>query len=561
MCRENYLVDRSDISDKKDILEYDVIIVGAGPAGLAAAIRCKQINPQFSVVIIEKSADIGGHILSGAIIDPIGIDSLLPGWREEKGHPFQTIVKKDIYLFLNSYKSIRLPHFCIPSCMKNHGNYVVSLGRVCRWLKNKAEALGIEIYCGFSVKGIHYGKSGEAIGVFTSEKGRNCDGTIGRNYIPSILLLSKYMLIGEGACGSLSQELIKRYSLTEGRQPQKFGLGVKELWKIKPQHHTQGLVLHSFGWPLDKRTSGGGFIYHLDKDLISIGFVLHLDYKNPWISAYEELQRFKTHPDIRPIFEGGERLEYGARVISEGGWQSVPKLSFPGGSLIGCSAGFVNLIRLKGSHNAILSGILAAEKIMERLSQGYKHDDPLEIENSWRQTKIGRDLWIVRNIKPLLSRFGVFMGLSLGLIDVWIQKNLGFSILGTLKHQRIDADSLEHAALHNKIKYPKPDGKLTFDINSSLFLAKVSYAKEQPTHLLVKDKALQENSELDVYAGPSMRYCPAGVYEWNEYNGEKNYVIHAQNCIHCKACVIKDPNQNIEWNVPQGEDGPYYLDM
>ncbi|OMH86661.1 electron transfer flavoprotein-ubiquinone oxidoreductase [Candidatus Liberibacter asiaticus] len=550
-----------DILHNKDVFEYDVVIIGAGPAGLAAAIRCIQINPHLSVVILEKSAEVGAHILSGAIIDPIGIDSLLPRWREDKGHPFHTVVKRDLYWFLNAQRSIQIPHFCLPDFMDNKEHYIVSLGQVCRWLKNKAEALGVEIYCGFTATEIYYGKKGEALGILTGEKGKNYDGTQGKHYIAPMLLLSKYMLVGEGACGSLTRQLIERYSLMDGRQPQKFGLGIKELWKIKPQYHRRGLALHSIGWPLDMNTSGGGFVYHFDDNLVSIGFVLHLDYRNPWISAYEELQRFKTHPDIRIIFTEGERLEYGARVISEGGWQSVPKLSFPGGSLIGCAAGFVNLLRIKGSHNAIISGMLAAEKIVERLSNGKKHDDPIEIEDSWRQTQIGKDLWIIRNIKPLLSRFGVFIGLSLGLMDIWIQKILGFSFLGTLKHHKMDSCSLEAASQHKKIDYPKPDGKLTFDIMSSLFLAKVKYVKEQPMHLLIKDKDLQKKSELRIYSGPSMRYCPAGVYEWHQNNDENNYIIHAQNCIHCKACVIKDPNQNIEWNPPQGGDGPHYVDM
>ncbi|AHA28140.1 electron transfer flavoprotein-ubiquinone oxidoreductase [Candidatus Liberibacter americanus] len=544
-----------------DVLEYDVVVVGAGPAGLAAAIRCKQINPKLSVVIIEKSAEVGDHILSGAIIDPIGIDRLLPRWREEKDHPFLTLVEQDIYCFLNSKKSINLPGFFVPNFMDNKNNYIVSLGQVCRWLKVKAEAIGVEIYCGITAAEICYGKNGEAIGIFTGEKGRNYSGTLGKNYIAPTLLLSKYMLIGEGACGSITQKLIERYSLSEGCQPQKFGLGVKELWKVNPKNYTKGSVLHSFGWPLDMKTSGGGFIYQFNQDLVSVGFILHLDYQNPWLSAYDELQRFKTHPNIKSIFDGGERIEYGARLISEGGWQSVPKLSFPGGSLIGCSAGFVNLVRIKGSHNAVLSGILAAEKIVDRLSNGYKNDDPIEIESSWRNTCIGKDLWIVRNFKPLLSRFGILIGLSLGFIDIWFQRILGFSFLGTLKHYKLDHASLDSADKHKRINYPKYDGKLTFDISSSLLLSKVRYSEDQPNHIIVKDKVLQEKSELGVYSGPSMRYCPAGVYEWHEHNGEYKYIIHSQNCIHCKTCVVKDPNRNIEWKPPQGDDGPCYYEM
>ncbi|AGA64531.1 Electron transfer flavoprotein-ubiquinone oxidoreductase [Liberibacter crescens BT-1] len=542
-------------------IECDVLIVGAGPAGLSAAIRLKQKDPELSVIVLEKAAEVGGHILSGAVIDPVGINTLFPNWEKKKGHPFYTQVREDRMLFLSSRYSVRVPQMLMPPLMNNQGNYIVSLGEVCRWMATEAEKLGVEIYAGFSATGIHYSDTGAAIGVFAGEMGKNRDGSQGENYVAPMLLLSKYMLIAEGACGSLTQQLIARYHLAEGRQPQKFGLGIKELWRIESSRHHEGLVVHSLGWPLDKKTGGGGFIYHFNGNLVSIGFVLHLDYRNPWCSPYEEFQRFKTHPNIKSMFSGGERISYGARVITEGGWQSVPRLSFPGGALIGCSAGFVNLPRIKGSHNAMLSGIFAADNLIEILSAGRMHDEPVEIEQNWRQTNIGKDLWPVRNVKPLWSRFGSLLGIPLGFLDVWSNSLWNFSLFGTMNHTGKDSNALESASKHKKIEYPNPDGVLTFDCLSSVFLSNVYHSDQQPVHLLVKDSLKQKKSELGIYAGPSTRYCPAGVYEWIEQNGEMSYVINAQNCIHCKTCVIKDPNQNICWVPPQGGEGPFYSNM
>ncbi|OJU66245.1 MAG: electron transfer flavoprotein-ubiquinone oxidoreductase, partial [Rhizobiales bacterium 63-7] len=541
--------------------EFDVVIVGAGPAGLSAAIRLKQVNPDLSVVVLEKGAEVGAHILSGAVVDPIGIDALLPGWREDDSHPFKTEVTDDHFLFLGPAGSIRLPNFAMPPLMNNHGNYIVSLGNVCRWLATKAEELGVEIYPGFAAAEVLYNDKGAVIGVATGDMGIERNGEPGPNFTRGMELLGKYTLISEGVRGSLAKQLISKFKLDEGREPQKFGIGIKELWQVRPEKHRQGLVQHSFGWPLDMKTGGGSFLYHLEDNLVAVGFVLHLNYKNPYLFPFEEFQRFKTHPAIRDTFEGGKRLSYGARAITEGGYQSVPKLSFPGGALIGCSAGFVNVPRIKGSHNAVLSGILAADKLADAIAAGRSHDEPVEIENEWRKTAIGKDLKKVRNVKPLWSKFGTAIGIGLGALDMWTNTLFGGSLFGTLKHGKTDAQSLEPAAKHKKIDYPKPDGVLTFDRLSSVFLSNTNHEEDQPIHLQLKNPALQKTSELDVYAGPSTRYCPAGVYEWVEKDGQEVYVINAQNCVHCKTCDIKDPNQNINWVPPQGGEGPVYPNM
>jgi electron-transferring-flavoprotein dehydrogenase len=546
---------------ERESMEFDVVIVGAGPAGLAAAIRLKQINPDLSVVVLEKGAEVGAHILSGAVVDPVGIDSLLPGWREEEGHPFDTPVTDDHFLFLGPAGSVRLPNVLMPPLMNNHGNYIVSLGLVCRWLATKAEELGVEIYPGFAATEVLYDDAGAVIGVATGDMGIEKNGEPGPNYTRGMALLGKYTLIGEGVRGSLAKQLIARFKLDEGREPQKFGIGFKELWEVKPDHHRQGLVQHSFGWPLGMKTGGGSFLYHLHGNLVAVGFVVHLNYKNPYLSPFEEFQRFKTHPAIKDTFEGAKRISYGARAITEGGYQSVPKLSFPGGALIGCSAGFVNVPRIKGSHNAVLSGMLAADKVAEAIAGGRANDEPVEIENAWRDSAIGKDLKRVRNVKPLWSRFGTAIGVALGGLDMWTNQLFGFSVFGTLGHGKTDAQSLEPAAQHKKIDYPRPDGVLTFDRLSSVFLSNTNHEEDQPVHLQVKDMDLQKRSEHDVYAGPSARYCPAGVYEWVEKDGEEVYVINAQNCVHCKTCDIKDPNQNINWVPPQGGEGPVYPSM
>ncbi len=553
----------SDVHElpERESMEFDVVIVGAGPAGLAAAIRFKQINPELSVVVLEKGGEVGAHILSGAVVDPVGIDKLLPDWREESDHPFKTPVTDDQFLVLGPAGSVRLPNFAMPPLMNNHGNYIVSLGNVARWLAGHAENLGVEIYPGFAAAEVLYNDAGAVIGVATGDMGVERNGEPGPNYTRGMELLGKYVLFAEGARGSLSKQVIAKYKLDEGRDPAKFGIGLKELWQIDPAKSKPGLVQHSFGWPLDMKTGGGSFLYHLEDNLVAVGFVVHLNYKNPYLSPFEEFQRFKTHPAIRPTFEGAKRISYGARAITEGGWQSVPKLSFPGGALIGCAAGFVNVPRIKGSHNAVLSGILAADKIAEALAAGRNNDEVVEIENEWRSGAIGKDLKRVRNVKPLWSKFGTIIGVALGGLDMWTNQLFGFSFFGTLKHGKTDAASLEPAAKHKPISYPKPDGVVTFDRLSSVFLSSTNHEEDQPVHLQVKNLELQLKSEHDVFAGPSTRYCPAGVYEWVEKDGKETYVINAQNCVHCKTCDIKDPNQNINWVTPQGGEGPVYANM
>jgi electron-transferring-flavoprotein dehydrogenase len=542
----------------REAMEFDVVIVGAGPAGLAAAIRLKQVAPDLGVVVVEKGAEVGAHILSGAVIDPVGLDRLLPEWRSEDT-PIKTAVTDDRFYWLSASSGVRLPNFMMPPVMSNHGNFIVSLGNVCRWLATKAEALGVEIYPGFAATEVLY--VGDAVvGVATGDMGTGKDGKPRGDFTRGMELRAKYTLFAEGARGSLSKQLIAKYGLDRGRQPQKFGLGVKELWQVAPDRHRPGLVQHSFGWPLDNATGGGSFLYHFDDHLVSVGFVVHLNYANPYLSPFEEFQRFKTHPLIRGTFEGGKRLSYGARAITEGGYQSVPKLTFPGGALIGCAAGFINLPRIKGSHNAILSGMLAAEHVAEAISEDRTKDELGSYDEAWREGDIGRDLWKVRNAKPLWSKLGTLLGIAAGGFDMWTN-TLGFSLFGTLGHGKPDAETLKPARECAPISYPKPDGKLTFDRLSSVFLSNTNHEEGQPSHLHVADMGLQKASEHDVYAGPSARYCPAGVYEWMEDAGNPRYVINAQNCVHCKTCDIKDPNGNITWVPPEGGGGPKYSNM
>jgi electron-transferring-flavoprotein dehydrogenase len=543
----------------REAMEFDVVIVGAGPAGLAAAIRLKQLNPDLGVVVVEKGSEVGAHILSGAVIDPVGLDRLLPEWRNEET-PLKTPVTEDQFYWLGPAGSLRLPNFLLPPLMSNHGNFVVSLGNVCRWLAAKAEGLGVEIYPGFAAAEVLYGERGEVVGVATGDMGIGKKGEHKDAYTRGMELRAKYTLFAEGARGSLSKQVINRFELAKDREPQKFGIGLKELWKVAPEKHQPGLVQHSFGWPLGDRTGGGSFIYHLEDSQVVVGFVVHLNYRNPYIAPFEEFQRFKQHPLIRPTFEGGKRISYGARAIAEGGWQSVPKLTFPGGALIGCAAGFINLPRIKGSHNAILSGMMAAEHAAAALGEARAGDELSGYEESWRASDIGRDLKKVRNVKPLWSKLGTMLGFAFAGLDMWTN-TLGFSLFGTLRHGKPDSASLEPAAKHKPIAYPKPDGVVTFDKLSSVFLSNTNHEEDQPSHLIVRDMVLQKESEHDVYAGPSQRYCPAGVYEWIEEPSGPRFQINAQNCVHCKTCDIKDPNQNIVWTTPEGGGGPNYPNM
>jgi electron-transferring-flavoprotein dehydrogenase len=543
----------------RDAMEFDVVVVGAGPAGLAAAIRLKQIAPTAAVVVVEKGSEVGAHILSGAVIDPIGLDRLLPDWRSQDS-PLKTQVSDDRFYWLFPSRALRVPNFLMPPLMGNHGNYVASLGNLCRWLATKAEALGVEIYPGFAASEVLFDANGAVAGVATGDMGVAKDGHRKDAFTRGMELRAKYTLFAEGARGSLTKILVKRFGLDADREPQKFGIGLKELWEVAPDRHRPGLVQHSFGWPLDNRTGGGSFLYHFDDRLVSVGFVVHLNYRNPYISPFEEFQRFKTHPLVRDTFAGGKRLAYGARALTEGGYQSVPKLTFPGGALIGCTAGFINVPRIKGSHNAVLSGMLAAEHVGQALAAGRANDEIAAYEQAWRSSAIGRDLWRVRNVKPLWSRLGTLAGIALGGFDMW-SNTFGFSVLGTLRHGKPDWQSLQPAAQSTPISYPKPDGRLTFDRLSSVFLSNTNHEEDQPVHLRVADLALQAASEHDIYGGPSARYCPAGVYEWVEEGGQPRFVINAQNCVHCKTCDIKDPNQNITWVPPEGGGGPNYPNM
>ena len=543
----------------REAMEFDVVIVGAGPAGLAAAIRLKQISPDASVVVVEKGSEVGAHILSGAVIDPVGLDKLLPEWRSEDT-PIKTEVSEDRFYWLSASGGVRLPNFMMPPLMNNHGNYVVSLGNVCRWLATKAEALGVEIYPGFAAAEVLYDGNGAVAGVATGDMGIGKDDEPKDSFTRGMELRAKYTLFAEGARGSLTKTLLKRFNLDTGREPQKFGIGLKELWQVAPDKFRPGLVQHTFGWPLDNSTGGGSFLYHFDDNLVSVGFVVHLNYSNPYLAPFEEFQRFKTHPLVRGTFEGGKRLVYGARAITEGGYQSVPNLAFPGGALIGCAAGFVNVPRIKGSHNAMLTGMMAAEEVAAALAAGRANDELAGYEAAWRGSPVGQDLWKVRNAKPLWSRFGTYLGIAAGGLDMWTN-TLGFSLFGTLRHGKPDSATLKPAAECTPISYPRPDGKLTFDRLSSVFLSNTNHEEDQPPHLKVADLALQKSSEHDVYAGPSARYCPAGVYEWVEEGGAPRFVINAQNCVHCKTCDIKDPNQNITWVPPEGGGGPNYPNM
>jgi electron-transferring-flavoprotein dehydrogenase len=549
----------------REAMEFDVVIVGAGPAGLAAAIRLKQLaaeaGSELSVVVVEKGSAVGAHILSGAVIDPKGLNKLIPDWKE-KGAPVETEVRDDRFYFLTASKSLRLPNFLMPPLMSNHGNYIISLGALCIWLSEQAAELGVEVYPGFAASEVLYDENGAVVGVATGDMGVGRDGEPTENFVRGMELRGKYTFLAEGARGSLTKQLVEEFKLTENSDPQKYGIGLKELWRVTPEKHQPGLVQHSFGWPLDDRTGGGSFLYHYGDNLVSVGFVLHLNYENPYISPYEEFQRFKTHPAIRTTFEGGKRIGYGARAITEGGWQSIPQLTFPGGALLGCAAGFINLPRIKGSHNAILSGIAAAEAAFVAIGEGRAQDRLEAYEEAVRSGDIARDLQPVRNVKPLWSRFGTFIGFALGGIDMWLNTFIRGGLGFTLKHSKPDYATLKRAQNTAPIAYPKPDGVLTFDRLTSVSFSGTNHEENQPVHLKLTDPAVPVAINLPEFAEPAQRYCPAAVYEIVvEPGGDPRFQINAQNCVHCKTCDIKDPSQNITWVCPEGGGGPNYAGM
>ena len=561
------MVDQAPEAIEREAMDYDVVIVGAGPAGLCAAIRLKQLaeaaGTDVSVAVVEKGSEVGAHILSGAVIDPKALDELIPDWKA-KGAPLETAVTKDRFLALGPQGSITVPMFPMPRFMHNHGCYIASLANVCRWLAAEAEALGVEIYPGMAASEAVFDDRGALKGVVAGVFGIAKDGEEKGDYQPGLELHAKYTLIAEGARGSLAKELQARFELTKGKDPQKYGIGLKEVWQVTDDNFKPGLVQHTVGWPLDGATGGGSFMYHFGDNYVALGFVVHLNYKNPWLSPFDEFQRLKHHPAVARYLKGGKRVAYGARAITEGGFQSVPALAFPGGALIGCAAGFVNLPRIKGSHNAMKTGMLAAEAAFEALAVGRAGDTLSSYQAAYDGSWVAKELHTVRNAKPLWSRFGTWLGSALIVFDLNVTHFLGgFSFFGTLKHGKTDAESTGLAKDFEPIVYPKPDGVLSFDKLSSVFLSATNHEEDQPAHLKLMDPTVPINVNLPLYGEPARLYCPAGVYEilYDEAGANPRFQINAQNCVHCKTCDIKDPSQNIQWTTPEGGGGPNYPNM
>jgi electron-transferring-flavoprotein dehydrogenase len=553
---------------ERESMEIDIVIIGAGPAGLSAAIRLKQLAEErgqdIQVVVVEKGSEVGAHILSGAVLDPAGLDRLLPDWRN-MGAPIDTPVTSESFKVLGPSGSIPLPVWAMPPMVKNHGCYIVSMGNVCRWLAEKAEAMGVEIYPGMAASQLLYRSDGSVRGVVVGEMGIGKDGQPKDSYEPGMDLVGKYVLIAEGVRGSLAKQLIERFELDADSDPQKFGIGLKELWEISPEKSRPGHVQHTFGWPLKNDTGGGSFCYHYNDNTIALGFVVHLNYKNPYLSPYEEFQKFKTHPEITSLLEGGKRIAYGARAISEGGYQAVPKLTFPGGALIGCSAGLVNVPRIKGNHNAMLTGVMAADAAFDAIAGGRQGDELTAYQEAYDVSGVKAELKQARNAKPLWTKFGTLMGgIALSGFDLWTGSIIpGFSLFGTLHHTKTDAAATELAAKHKPIDYPRPDGVITFDRLTNVSFSATNHEEDQPVHLLLIDPSIPIDVNLPLYAEPAQRYCPAGVYEVVTEEGGANprFQINAQNCVHCKTCDIKDPSQNIIWATPEGGGGPNYPNM